>query len=78
LKITAAFGSNSSARRKWRLGGGGGEGTAPGVELFMEEPPGAIVSHRKNCESTGDFGDTKVALKKFHFLLSIDNFIVLK
>jgi hypothetical protein len=71
LKITAAFGSNSSARRKWRLGGGGGEGTAPGVELFMEEPPGAIVSHRKNFESTGDFGDTKV-------LLSIDNFIVLK
>jgi hypothetical protein len=85
LKITAAFGSNSSAaRRTWRrrrgggsgeCGGGGGEGTAPGVELFMYEPPGAIVSLRKNCESKGYFSDSKVALQKIHILLFFDDFI---
>ena len=79
MKITAAFGSNSSARRRtWRRrggGGGGGEGTAPGAQLFMDEPPGAIVSLRMNFESTGDFSDSKVALQNFYFLLSFDNFI---
>ena len=77
MKITAAFGSNSSARRTWRRrdGGGGGEGTAPGAQLFMDEPPGAIMSLRKNCESTGDFSDSKVALQKIYFLLSFDDFI---
>ena len=73
MKITAAFGSNSSARRIWRRRrGGSGEGTAPGAQLFMDEPPGAIVSLRKNCESKGDFSDSEVALKKIHF----DDFIV--
>ena len=38
----------------------------------MDEPPGAIVSLRKNCESKGDFSDSEVALKKIHF----DDFIV--
>ena len=79
MKITAAFGSNSSARRRtWRRrggGGGGGEGTAPGAQLFMDEPPGAIVSLRMNFESTGDFSDSKVALQKIYFLLSFDDFI---
>ena len=80
MKITAAFGSNSSARRRrWRRRGGGdgegGEGTAPGAQLFMDEPPGAIVSLRMNFESTGDFSDSKVALRNFYFLLSFDDFI---
>ena len=78
MKITAAFGSNSSARRRtWRRRGGDGvrEGTAPGAQLFMDEPPGAIVSLRMNCESTGDFSDSKVALQKIYFLLSFDDFI---
>ena len=33
----------------------------------MDEPPGAIVSLRKNCESKGNFSDSEVALKKIHF-----------
>ena len=41
----------------------------------MDEPPGAIVSLRMNCESTGDFSDSKVALQKIYFLLSFDDFI---
>ena len=41
----------------------------------MEEPPGAIVSLRKNCVSKGDFSESKVALQKIHFLLSFDDFI---
>ena len=41
----------------------------------MDEPPGAIVSLRKNCESKGYFSDSKVALQKIHILLFFDDFI---